>query len=139
MDEGVPTAGRTIGRQLRSIRHARQKSLRVVAGLAGISAGHLSRLENGERSLDRMSLISGLANALQVAPSDLIGPHVPAPGEEGTTDAAVDVVRHVLMSVTLGHPGGEVQPVGVLATRVSPLAVPGVRANTSWSAPLSRP
>ena len=33
---------RTVGAGLRQIRQARHKSLRVVAGLAGISAGHLS-------------------------------------------------------------------------------------------------
>lgn len=55
-------------------------------------------------------------------------PHVPAPGDEGTTDAAVDVVRHALMSVTLGHPGGEVQPVGALATRVSSLVSAGCQS-----------
>ena len=35
----------TIGRRLRRTRRARGKSLRVVAGLAGISASYLCRLE----------------------------------------------------------------------------------------------
>lgn len=44
---------RMIGRRVRQIRNVRRKSLAVVAGLAGISTGHLSRIERGERALDR--------------------------------------------------------------------------------------
>jgi transcriptional regulator with XRE-family HTH domain len=43
MDEDA----RTIGWRVRQIRYARRKSLAAVAGLAGISEGHLSRLERG--------------------------------------------------------------------------------------------
>lgn len=57
------------GRVLRQIRHARGKSLETIAGLAGISASHLSRLESGERALDRRSRIVALANALEVSPA----------------------------------------------------------------------
>src|ERR1700712_2612267 len=46
---------RTIGARLRQIRNARKKSLRVIAGLAGVSASHLSRIERGERALDSRS------------------------------------------------------------------------------------
>lgn len=57
---------RTIGRRLREIRYWRGKSLRVVAELAGITESHLSRLERGERPLDRRSRLEALATALQV-------------------------------------------------------------------------
>jgi DNA-binding XRE family transcriptional regulator len=40
----------TIGARLRLIRRARDKSLRVVAGLAGISKSTLSQIERGERA-----------------------------------------------------------------------------------------
>lgn len=60
-----------IGDILRQIRHARGKSLAVVAGRAGISPSSLSRLESGDRALDRRSLIVSLAEALEVAPSEL--------------------------------------------------------------------
>ncbi|MBV9729631.1 MAG: helix-turn-helix domain-containing protein, partial [Pseudonocardiales bacterium] len=53
----VDEDARTIGRRARRIREQRGKSLRVVAGLAGITAGHLSRLERGERALNSRSLI----------------------------------------------------------------------------------
>ncbi len=44
---------RTIGRRLRQIRDARRKSLRVVAGLAGMSKTKLWRIEHGEHALVR--------------------------------------------------------------------------------------
>jgi transcriptional regulator with XRE-family HTH domain len=55
---------RTIGRRLREIRHWRGKSLRIVAELAGISESYLSRIERGERPVDRRSFLESLAAAL---------------------------------------------------------------------------
>jgi len=112
------TAGddRTIGRRLRNIRLARKKSLRTVAGLAGISAGHLSRIENGERALDRRSVVVALANALQVSPSELTSLPIPTPAD-GTCDSSIYAVRRALMAVSTGRPGGEVQPVEQLRHR----------------------
>jgi hypothetical protein len=49
---GIDDDPLTIGRRLRQIRRARGKSLRVVAGLAGMSKSHLDRIERGERALD---------------------------------------------------------------------------------------
>jgi transcriptional regulator with XRE-family HTH domain len=98
---------RTIGRRLRQIRHARRKSLRVIAGLAGISEATLSRIENGLRALDSRSEIVALANALQVAPSELTRIDVPAPAN-GDADSAEDAVRLALMAVGRKRPGGQV-------------------------------
>ncbi|MGH3620767.1 MAG: helix-turn-helix domain-containing protein, partial [Sciscionella sp.] len=89
-----------LGRRLRRIRQARGKSLVAIAGLTGISASHLSRLEYGERALDRRSLVVALATALGVAPQDLTALPVPAPGNGGT-DAAVHAVRVTLLAVDL--------------------------------------
>lgn len=50
-----------VGRRVRQLRQARRKSLKVTADLAGISPGYLSRLETGQRALDRRSLIVALA------------------------------------------------------------------------------
>ncbi len=61
-------ATRTIGRRLYQIR----KSLQVVAGLAGMSTTQLWRIEHGERALDSLSEIVALAEALQIAPSELL-------------------------------------------------------------------
>jgi transcriptional regulator with XRE-family HTH domain len=113
----VDEDARTIGRRVRQIREQRRKSLRVVAGLAGITAGHLSRLERGKRALDSRSLIVALANALRVAPSELTKLPVPAPGDGGT-DAAVEAVRLALMAINHGQPGGQVVPVETLRARV---------------------
>lgn len=68
--------GSGIGRRARQIRKAKGKSLAVIAGLAGISASHLSNLELGRRNLDRAALVDALAAALDVAPAELTG--VPA-------------------------------------------------------------
>lgn len=109
---------RTIGRRVRQIRYARRKSLRVVAGLAGMSTTTLHRIETGRRALDSRSEIVALANSLQVAPSELTAMDVPAPGN-GTTDLAVETVRVALMGVNHGYPGGDALPVDVLRSRVA--------------------
>jgi len=115
----VDDDARTIGRRLRQIRYARNKSLRVIAGLAGISKAHLSRLERGEVALDSRAQTVALANALQVAPSELTRFSVPAPGNgEGE---AVKAVRRALVAVTRDDPAGQVVPVDVLRTRVAAL------------------
>lgn len=106
-----------IGERLRRIRRSRGKSQAVIAGLAGISESHLSRLESGERALDRRSLIVALADALEVAPSELTALPIPAPGD-GAADAAVDAVRSALQAVAMGVPAGQVQPVEQLSARV---------------------
>lgn len=106
----------TIGRRLRQIRNARGKSLRVIAGLAGISSSHLHRIETGERSLDSRAQTVALANALQIAPSDLTRLPVPAPGN-GNGDVAVGAVRRALTAVSRNRPGGQVVPVKVLQIR----------------------
>lgn len=109
-----------IGRRLRQIRHARGNSLNVIAGLAGISASYLSRLESGERALDRRSLIVALANALEVAPSEITGAGVSTPGALAE-DRSMNAVRLALVSIGMGEPRGQVVPVEGLAARVTDL------------------
>ena len=58
-----------IGVRARTIRRRRGLSLDVVAGLAGISKGYLSRLETGQRRFERRGLLDDLA----AAPSDHAG------------------------------------------------------------------
>lgn len=115
---GADDEARTIGRRVRQIRHARGKSLRVVAELAGMSASHLHRIETGQRALDSRAQTVALANALQVAPSELTRLPVPAPGN-GETDAAIDAVRRALMAASHGLPGGQVIPAEALRARVT--------------------
>ncbi|MGH3930431.1 MAG: helix-turn-helix domain-containing protein [Pseudonocardiaceae bacterium] len=64
-------ATRTIGLRIQRIRKARDKSLRVIAGLAGMSTSTLHRVEHGQRELT-ISEIVALANALKINPVQLI-------------------------------------------------------------------
>jgi transcriptional regulator with XRE-family HTH domain len=107
---------RRIGQRLRHIRKSRKKTLRVLAGLVGVSHVHLSNIETGKTSLDSRKLIVALANALDVAPSDLTSLPIPAPAN-GNTDSSVKAVREALIVVAAGRPGGEVQPVEQLRHR----------------------
>jgi transcriptional regulator with XRE-family HTH domain len=114
----VDADARTIGARVRQVRNARRRSLRVVAGLAGMSKSRLSQIERGERALDSISEIVALADALQIAPSELMRLPVPAPGN-GETDSAVDAVRSAVAAASRARPGGLVLSVAVLRDRVS--------------------
>jgi DNA-binding XRE family transcriptional regulator len=109
---------RTIGRRVLLIRKARGKSQSVIAGLAGISGPTLSRIENGHHALDSLSQIVGLANALQISPSELTTLSIPTPGN-GQTDVAIRAVRAALMAVGHHQPGGQVLSVATLRARVT--------------------
>ncbi|MGH3548458.1 MAG: helix-turn-helix domain-containing protein, partial [Pseudonocardiaceae bacterium] len=96
---------------------SRGKSLRVVAGLAGMSTTQLWRIEHGERALDSLSEIVALAEALQIAPSELMRLPVLAPAN-GETDSAINAVFLALMAARRSRPGGQVLPVEALRARV---------------------
>jgi transcriptional regulator with XRE-family HTH domain len=110
---------RTVGARLRQIRNSRKKGLRVIAGLAGISKSKLSQIERGERALDSRSDIVALANALQVAPSELT--RLPEPTTGNGEGPAVKAIRRALIAVSRDDPAGHVVPVDVLRTRVATL------------------
>lgn len=107
-----------MGRRLRRIRNSKGKSLKVVAGLAGISESHLSNLEHGRRALDRRSLIKALADALEVAPTDITGGTSTATPGELAEDRTLQDVRLAMLGVTMDEPLGEVIPADALRTRV---------------------
>ena len=69
MDDGE---AKTVGAELRRIRLKRGLSQEVVAGLAGFTAGFLSRVERGEVPLERHSHWKGVAAALSVPLWDLM-------------------------------------------------------------------
>ena len=79
---------RTIGFALWRVRDERRKSLQVIAGLAGMSKSHLSRIERGERSPTLWEVVA-LAEALQISVSDLTRLPVPAPAN-GHTDSTTE-------------------------------------------------
>jgi transcriptional regulator with XRE-family HTH domain len=98
-------------------------SLRTLAGLSGLSAGFLSMVENGQRHLDRTGHINALAEALQIAPAELLGqPYPPADPATGTAHEAVPAIRLALMDA---HPALQTgppvtaMPTAVLAERVA--------------------
>jgi len=110
-------AARTIGMRVWRVRDDRGKSLRVVAGLAGMSATTLWRIEHGERAISSRSEAIALANALDISPSELTRLPVPAPAN-GHTDSTIKAVDHALMAVGQDLPDGQVLPVQALRARV---------------------
>ncbi|HEY4004431.1 MAG TPA: helix-turn-helix transcriptional regulator [Pseudonocardia sp.] len=67
-----------IGQRSRRIREQRGLSLEVAAGLAGLSKGYLSKLENGLKGFTRRGLIEDIAEALGCSVADLTGEPYPA-------------------------------------------------------------
>ncbi len=121
---------RTIGRRLYQIRRSRGKSLRVIAGSAGMSTTQLWRIEHGERALDSLSEIVALADALQIAPSELMRLPVPAPAN-GHADSAINAVFLALMAARRSRAGGQVVPIEALRARVMATAEAHCRCDRS--------
>jgi transcriptional regulator with XRE-family HTH domain len=91
-----------IGERARMIRRRRGMSLTVAAGLAGISKGYLSMLENGERRFERRSLIDRLAEALGCSALDLTGqPYQPVDRRAADAMAAIPDIELSLYDCTL--------------------------------------
>lgn len=67
-----------LGERLRAIRQLRRKTLKEVAGAAGISESFLSQLERG-RSNATIATLQRLATALGIDVSDLFGASAPRP------------------------------------------------------------
>jgi transcriptional regulator with XRE-family HTH domain len=88
---------RTIGARLRRVRDDRDKSLRVIAGLAGMDKSTLSRIERGERSPTLNELVA-LADALQISMSELTRLPVPAPAN-GHTDSTTKAIGLALDAI----------------------------------------
>lgn len=108
---------RAIGRRIRQVRYSRNKGLRVISGLAGMGKSTVSAIERGEQAVNLKQILA-LANALEIAPSELTGLPMPAPGN-GHNDATVEAVRLALTAIDYGRPGGLVLPVEVLRDRVA--------------------
>jgi|SRR4051794_24190164 ribosome-binding protein aMBF1 (putative translation factor) len=65
--------GMTIGERVAWYRTRRGLSQEVLAGLVGRTTDWLSKVENGRAALDRLSVITMLAEALDVSLGDLLG------------------------------------------------------------------
>lgn len=93
-----------LGRRIRELRRRRGLSLEALAGLAGMSTGMLSYFERGLRTLERRSHIEGLAWALQVAPSELLGlPYAATDPERSETQAHINAIRDALVGTEIGY------------------------------------
>ncbi|MFI7122701.1 helix-turn-helix domain-containing protein [Amycolatopsis sp. NPDC049868] len=93
-----------VGDRVRMCRRRRGLSLRTTAQLAGLSPAFLSMVENGKRSLERVSHISALAEVLKVSAEDLVGPAVMISAQGGLadqTDAAITQLRLALAEASL--------------------------------------
>lgn len=112
-----------IGRRLREIRKWRGLSLTALADLSGISIGHLSRVEHGERPITKRSTLESLARALQVSPEELTGtPYAPVDTVSSQAHAALAAVETALDAYDLGvDPGVTPRPWPALAAAVRDL------------------
>ncbi|MFD8496590.1 helix-turn-helix domain-containing protein [Amycolatopsis sp. NPDC059657] len=97
-----------VGHRIRKARRIRGLSLRTTAELAGFSPGFLSMVENGTRTLDRLSHISALADALRVAPGDLLGTSLPSTSPHW--DTAVRELRITLLAASSSVRPNETSP-----------------------------
>ena len=93
-----------IGEQVRRYRNERGLSLAQLAKLSKLSKGFLSKVENGQSSLDERRSLLNVADALGVAPHQLTGqPYDPQTRQEDTVHAAVLDIRDVLHGNTVGE------------------------------------
>ncbi|MBN6036648.1 helix-turn-helix domain-containing protein [Amycolatopsis sp. 195334CR] len=92
------------GRRVREIRNWRKLGLRPCAQLAGISHGYLGKIERGEKAIDSRRVLEGLATALRVAPSDLLGkPYTPTDSESDGIHSALPVISDALTGWRVGE------------------------------------
>ncbi len=103
MDQSTSNVDPTIGRRIRAARVWRGMDQQVLAGLAGFSQGHLSKIERGLIPVDKRSTVEAFARALEVSPGDLTGADTfltPGASEEHT---ALDPLRLALADVEWGE------------------------------------
>lgn len=124
----------TIGARLRTLRRWRGKTLAEVAGLAGMSVSYLSMVERGERMLDRRSYISGIAGALKVSETDLVGgPHLSSDRLQSDPHMAIPALREAFQTNRLTHAAIErARPLPELVRAVKAEIEP-LRANSDYT------
>lgn len=115
----------TIGARLRFLRRWRGMTQVQLAGLAGMSSGAISMIENGQLPLDRRSRISALAAALRISETDLIGmaPHMGADPQQSGPHGFIPALRTALLTNSLGRPAVDrARPAAELDAEASELA-----------------
>jgi transcriptional regulator with XRE-family HTH domain len=95
----------TVGARVKVLRRWRKMSQQTVAGLAGFSQQFLSEVERGQMALDRRSHIAGLARALRVSETDIVGgPHLSADPMQSDPHAGIPDLEIALSTNTLRSP-----------------------------------
>lgn len=95
----------TIGARLRSLRRWRGMTQAEVAGLAGVSPSFLSMVEHGQRMLERRSHIAGIASALRVSETDLVGgPHLSADPQQADPHTGIPALRAAFQTNKMTEP-----------------------------------
>lgn len=114
-----------VGERIRTWRRYRGLPLKTLAGLAGISVGLLSEVENGKRILNRRSQLTAVAAALQVSTADLTDqPGTPLFPEHAAALATVPAVRSALVMLALDddrRPGRDLADLRRVTDELSPL------------------
>jgi transcriptional regulator with XRE-family HTH domain len=101
--EGSRAQPPTIGQRIRAERSSRCISLAKLAALTGLSKGYLSRVENGERTLDRRRTLLDVADALRVPVAALTGqPYTAEVRNDSIVRTAVTDIRDALQGTELG-------------------------------------
>jgi transcriptional regulator with XRE-family HTH domain len=89
----------SIGTTIRRFRRWRGMSLEQLAGLAGLSKGYVSKIENGKAPVDKRSTLVAIANALQVSLIDLTGDGLEI--RDPKVDTAIPAIRSALLDSDL--------------------------------------
>lgn len=106
-DDARPNA---LGDRIKRFRQQRGLAQNVCAQLAGMSASMLSRIESGDRSLERRVHIEALAGVLEISPAELLGQPYQLPGRAPSrAQASVEHIREALMGTELGE-AGDLEP-----------------------------
>lgn len=106
-----------IGQRVGRVRRKRDMTLEVAAGLAGLSKGYLSKLENGKKGFTRRGLIEDIAEALGCSVADLTGQPYLAPDRQSASAASgIPALAVAVYDATLDDvPDVPARPVAVLA------------------------
>jgi transcriptional regulator with XRE-family HTH domain len=114
-----------LGRRIAWYRQRRGLSQEVLADMVGRTADWLSKVENGRIQLDRYSVMSNLAGALDVSLGDLLGEPSLMKWTADSGRSTVPALRSVLMDyrqltrLAADKPLGEVQPLDALDAEVT--------------------
>lgn len=96
----------TIGENIRTRRQMLGWSLRFTASRAGISHGHLSKVERGTVSSDNRFILAEIAAALRCSTADLVGqPAPPTDRQTVAAQASVHSICQALIDLDLSEPG----------------------------------